>query len=172
MDFTNVIDEKLAALRDDRETLGKNAFDFMFHVKRVNEQLLGAIEQINDLEDDPALIKAEFVSVIKQVAPVLVSSWNTAHGELGVLDQEIKRFEEMRSMYVDWSLQAAESEQESDFLPQSDITQYEPDIVQGVLDGTIPEPSKKSAIRRKPGTRPPLTLKQYRQIQGGEDSSE
>lgn len=172
MDFTDVIDEKLATLRASRETLEKNASDFMFHVHRVNEQLLGAIEQINDLEDDPALIKAEFASVMKQVAPVLVSSWNTAHGDLGALDQEIKRFEEMRSMYVDWSLQTAEPEQESDLLPQSDIVQHEPDIVQGVLDGTIPEPSKRSAIRRKPGTRPPLTLKQYRQIQGGEDSSE
>ena len=161
-DFRDVIIGKLEELRAERLRVTNVAMNANFHVEQVQRSLQDVIPQIQDHPGDEDELKAEFVSVLTQVPNLVKSVWVDVVNQLNKIDAEAERWKEMLSLYTDWKERS---------VPPTPRELSDEDK-EAIQTGEIQEPSKMGSIRRKTGTRPPITLGQYRRHESdsGEDS--
>ena len=158
MDFLDVLNEKIEELKSEEETAQSNLLSPQVHVTKLATVISNVIPDIQDLPDDVEVLRREFVSVLQQVPQLCQDNWSEMILDVQKKQQELGRWEEMASLYSGW--------QESQTVEKS--------LEEAIASGEIPEPSKMTAIRRKPGTKPPVSLRKHREItsklKSGEDS--
>ena len=172
MDFIEVIDEKINSLKTKKANAEQNLGNVEVYIQVLAEQLAAVEQQVIDLKDDPDVVKSEFISVLRQIPGFVLNIDMNVRKECATLKEDISKYEEMKRMYAEWAISQLE---EPEPEPEPELPAAIPNadsLREAVLTGEIPEPSKFTAMRRKPGTRPPMTLRQYREILSGKDSSE
>ncbi len=167
MSFSEVIQSKIQDLEENITMTRQLVSDPSFHVSQLNNAVSSAMDQIKDLPDDPEIIKREFDSVLRQIPAFVESTWAVALKQIDTLTKEVDRWHEMLELYNEWSA----SLEPKDSVEQPLISD---DLRQAIIAGEIPEPSKATAIRRPVGSKPPVTLGNFRravsEIGSGEDS--
>ena len=161
-DFESVIVSKLEELKSERNRVTSTAMNANFHVEQVRSALQSVIPQIQEHPGDEEELKREFVSVLGQVPDLVRSVWIDVVNQLNTIDSESRKWQEMLSLYSGWK--------EENIKPaKKELSDEDKEAIE---TGEIQEPSKMGSIRRKPGTRPPITLGQYRRHESdsGEDS--
>lgn len=173
MDFIEVIDEKISKLRVKKENAEQNLGNIEVYVQTLAEQLGAAEQQVLDLKLDVDGVKGEFISVLRQIPGSILDIDLRVRSECSAIEKDISKYEEMKRMYAEWAISQLEDDEpelQPDPIPAPAVPSADV-LKEAVLSGEVPEPSKMTAIRRKPGTRPQMTLGQYRRILSGEDSS-
>ena len=169
MSFSEVIQNKIQDLEENITMTRQLVSDPSFHVSQLNNAVSSAIDQIKDLPDDPEVIKKEFDSVLRQIPAFVESTWAAALSQIDTLTKEVDRWHEMLKLYNEWS--ASLETETKDPVEQPSISDG---LRQAIIAGEIPEPSKATAIRRPIGSKPPVTLGNFRravsEIGSGEDS--
>lgn len=163
-DFRNVIRDKVTELSGQRDNLMKLATNSGYHASQAKKSVGYAIPEIEKFEGTIEELKAEAVSLLNQVPELVESTWKDIADQIRLINSEIDRWSEMYSLYDEWETSTAQPEVQA-------AASIRDEIKEKINSGEIQEPSKKTAMRRKPGTRPPVTLSQYRRAQtsGGED---
>ena len=161
MSFVNVIDEKIFELRS-RESLLKNSIiSPQYHSAKILASIESVIPAIHALDATADEMKQEVVSILNQIPHLSESIWNSAISDIKNIEGELVRWENMKALYLDWV--ADEQKKEA----------KEQEIKEKIANDKIKEPTKLSSIRRRAGTKPEISLGNYRRLQskldGGED---
>ena len=159
-DFKEVIVEKINELVGVRNKIVSTAMDSNFHSSKIRDAVQGVIPQINDHPGDVDELKVEIVSILNQLPDLVQSVWTDIANEISKVDREASQYREMLSLYTEW-----EKENAPQVEPQP--AELSEEKKAAIASGEIQEPSKMTAIRRKPGERPPITLGQYRREKSG-----
>lgn len=163
MDFTAVIDEKIHGLERERKRLLQQLSSREHHVDAIKEVIDTAIQEVASLPEDPEVLRRELVSVLNQVPDAVGSVWTAIASDIKWYESQIAKFHEMKTFYTEWDTE------------QKAQRQREQDLLQKIRSGEIQEPTKMTAMRRKPGTRPDVSLGNYRRAAKsieGEESEE
>ena len=163
MKFDEVLRSKISGLEAKKRELQSTISDPKYHVQEVHRSVTAAIAQIDDLPDDAEKVKAEFASVLQQVPELVALIWANAIKRVNGVQQELAKLEEMKKLYLEWE----ESEKKK--------AEREQELLEKIRSGEIKEPTKMTAIRRKSGTRPEVSLGNYRRVAKsieGEESEE
>ena len=162
MSFSDVIEEKIASLEKQVEQIRSLLLTPDYHAQIIAEKLSEVPKQIEDLPDDPGLLKQEIVSLLEQVPHVVQSIWTTTTADIKTLQGEISRWKEMGVMYEEYVTNAEKSAAAKE------------ELTAAIASGEVTEPTRHSAMRRPTGTRPPVSLGGYRRLAdelgSGEDS--
>jgi len=170
MDFSDILQQKLRDIEDAQQNLRNAVLEPTFHVNAMEEAIASIIPEIDALENDPELLRDEFKSVLSQIPAVVGSAWSGPVQRVSFLESEKVRWQEMLGMYKEW--EAAQDVVEE--LPEQAEELVTQTVEDKISSGEITEPTKESARKRPPGTKPPITLGNFRKIssklQSGEDS--
>ncbi len=150
LDFLDEISAKLHELSKLREVKLANVMDGDWHTKEVTTAIRAALSQVDDLPESS--VAPALRSIIEQIPAFVNSLWKNSVDDIQKLDGEIGRWKEMRSMYqkfVNDKQEAAKVRQE---------------LAKSVQEGEIDEPSTRTGMRRETGERPPITLKDFRNL--------
>lgn len=162
MSFLNVIEEKISSLKSLNENLKNSLADGNFHMEKVAQQINLTIPEIQELDISAEEMKAEALSILQQVPSLVGSIWNNTIKEINAVSSEIARWQEIKQLYEEWTVKEEEKAAKEEELKQK------------ITNSELAEPTKKSSIRRPPGTKPEISLGKYRrlqsQLEGGEDS--
>lgn len=152
MSFSQVIEDKIKALQDEKEVLRSEVLSPDFHVNRMASIVENVIPQIHDLDLSVDELKVEFESILRQIPRAMQEGWVSHTQMVKELDDTISRHNEMKDMYLEW-------EEEQKLRAAADER-----LKEEIESGAIQEPSTRTGIRRKTGERPPLTLGRYRRL--------
>lgn len=180
-DFTEVVDGEISNLKVTMEEIKAKLQDPNFHAGMLADSLGTVVPQIEGFSGTLEEFKVQVINMLATVPDTLVSNWSRAQGETVMIASDISKWQTMKSSYVDW---VTENFNEEDFAePEPEPSSSQPDLKTSAIDqytemsekiksGEVSEPSKMTAIRRPPGTRPPITLGSYRKIASGIKSGE
>ena len=153
MNFSEILNKKISDLAAQRDSITKLIADPRYHIERTEKMTLQVVQQLADLDLDHQALENEISSILQQVPEFIGGAWTEIQQTISTLDTEIARWTEMAVMYDKYKKDTAE--------PPQAPTEFS-------------EPSVHTAMRRKPGERPPITLGAYRKstakLEGGEDS--
>ena len=149
-DFLATVDTKISQLLSQKKSVMDRLMDGKWHAQEVHNALDDALKQVTSLEEEVRY--DALVSVTEQIPKFVLSVWSTAIQEVQAIEKECERWTEMKRLY-------------SDFLEaQKEKAQNDQELAQNIDSGKIEEPSAKTGMRRPAGTRPPVTLKDYRNM--------
>ena len=173
MNFSDILQQKIETIENAQQQLREALITAEFHVESMTDAINNIIPDVESLEDDPEVLRREFISVLAQIPQVVKSSWAGPSQQIQALDQEVLRWKEMLDMYLKWEeQQEAAAEAAAQQEAEKQVAQQQ--LEEKVSAGEITEPSKRTAMRRQPGTKPPITLGNFRkissQLESGEDS--
>lgn len=163
MDFKEVLDSKITELESEKAQVESMITSPEYHVNEVSNAVLSIAPEVEALPEDAERIRKEFISVLNQIPRLVASVWINAQEKCGELQQEIDNLNQMKRLYMEWV--DAEKQKED----------REKEILEKIRSGEIKEPTKMTAIRRKPGTKPPVSIGDFRRATKsieGEDSEE
>lgn len=157
--FQDVIENKIETLKGNKERASSLLSDPNFHAVRIKEIMEGIIPQIKEYEGDFEDLQREFISICERVPGFVMGTWKDTEQSIQLITTELDRWTEMLSMYTVWN---------------SENSTINDETLEGVKTGEIPEPSRLTGARRKPGEKPPVSLSNHRRIsahlESGEDS--
>ena len=160
--FNDVINEKIAALGSSVENVDRLLNTPSYHSAKMKEVIDDVISQILEYEGEADDIRDAAVDVFKQLPGVVERTWHDMLSHRRALENEAKRWQDMSAMYSEWEEYAERSKAREEELQQE------------VESGEIEEPTKMAVIRRKPGTKPAISLAKHRRLtsenESGEDS--
>lgn len=161
-DFQEVLSNKISELSEQRIQLRNTVMSPSYHSMSVKKTIENILPEIDDLTGDAEDIKAEMRSVLNQLPRLVEGIWNEAIAEIKALDSDLMRWQEMSKLYDEW--------QQS--LPPEEPTVTNDEKIAAIESGEIQEPTRLSAMRRKSGDKPQITLGQYRRLKSdsGEES--
>ena len=170
MSFSDVLKKRIAETQEKKAAVLSRLANLDYHLAEISKSINDVLPQVDTIEDDPATIKAEFKSVLAQIPELVASVWRGPVKESEKLDGELLQLQDMARLYEEW--------EDSRPAPASPVAPspaaHNEDLKEKVLTGEIEEPSSATARKRKPGTKPPITLGAYRkissQLESGEDS--
>ena len=163
MGFKEVLDSKIAGLESKKAQVESMITSPKHHVSEVSNAVLSIAPEVEALPEDAERIRKEFISVLNQIPGLVASVWMNAQEECDKLQQEIDNLNQMKRLYVEWV--DAEKKKED----------REKELLEKIRSGEIKEPTKMTAIRRKPGVKPPVSIGDFRRATKsieGEDSEE
>lgn len=166
MNFSEILNKKIHDLTIQRDNINEVIADPRHHVTRARNMTLQVIQQLKDLDLDKQGLESELAAVFQQIPDFVGDAWTQASKSCSVLNTEIARWTEMAVMYEEYKT--------SQSISNVEQALSEDKLSQAIKDGDVTEPSRHSAMRRKPGERPPITLGAYRKLsaklESGEDS--
>lgn len=160
MDFLDVLTDKIEELKSEENKARKEMFSPDFHIAKISTAIEAIIPEVESLPEDSEVLRREFVSVLTQIPRLCADNWSEVIKDLQDKREELNRWNGMMSLYEEWQEQQATTPEDA--------------LTAAVVAGDIPEPSRSTGIRRKPGTKPPISLGRHRRItsnlESGEDS--
>ena len=168
--FIEVISEEIADLDILKSRARQALMNPAFHRAKLQNAIEGIIPQIREFEGDVEELQEEFESLLAQLPGYVESVWTIAINEMQEIDKKIANYQEMITLYTDWQEEQKSAEEvkaEAEALANKELEDKEK-----IKTGEIEQPSKMTAIRRKKGARPPITLRKYRNTKGVDDGGE
>lgn len=147
-DFLVTIDTKIAELSASKKSIIDKLMNGKWHAQEAHIALSDAIKQVDAQDKEDRY--ASLLAIIEQVPPFILSVWEGATKEMQVLDSEHARWSEMKHLYENF-LENQKSKEEN-----------QQNLLGAISSGEINEPSTRTGMRRSVGTRPPVTLKDFR----------
>jgi len=144
--FTNVINLKIKKLNEAAETVQSNLANPQYHGERVRETIRSALDELSKL--DESTHHAELISILNQMPQYVAAAWGEASAAKRSLGMQIEIWKDVQKEYE------VICEQEQEPEPKLETPIIESDFLEAVRVGEIQEPSRRTAIRRKPGERP------------------
>lgn len=163
MGFKEVLDSKITELESKKAQVESMIVSPEHHVAEVSNAVLSIAPEVDALPEDAERIRKEFISVLNQIPGLVASVWQNAYDKRAELQQEIDTLNQMKGLYIEW----VDSEQRKE--------KREKELLEKIRSGEIKEPTKMTAIRRKPGEKPPVSIGDFRRATKsieGEDSEE
>ena len=168
MDFQDVLNNKIADLTQERNDKQADLLRPEYHREELAQAMDNVSKQLVALDLDKEKLLNEALSLLNQIPDFAVSVWTSTMRDMKVLEEQIKKWSEMRDMYENWL--AAEKDRAEAKAIALDRAKAE------VKDDGAEEPSREKSIRRQPGTHPGMTLSTFRrassELEEGEDSEE
>ena len=155
LDFLHKINDKISSLTDLREKIVGSLMDGDWHASEVKTAIDGALKIVDDLDEEDQ--NQALRSVVEQLPGFVLSLWKSAIEQTQKIDSEKARWEEMHLLYNQFLDEKKDDDKRKEQLQQS------------IEDGEIAEPSRMASMRRKKGTRPPITLKEFRNFASKDD---
>lgn len=155
--FQDVIKEKINALEESNARVRRLLVDPNFHTVRIKEVMDNVKSQVQEYEGEFEDLQVEFVSVCEKVPDMVRSTWLETQESVNQISSELRRWNEMLKLYETWAIENAPEDEE---------------LIEAVKAGDVPEPSTRTGIRRKPGTKPPISLGKHRRISSAPESGE
>ena len=152
-DFLATIDVKIVELSSSRKSIIDKLMNGKWHAQEATIALNDAMKQV-DAQDEKDRY-ASLQTVVEQIPSFILSVWEGATKEMQTLDNEYARWSEMKQLY-------------ENFLENQKLK--EENLSEAISSGEIKEPSTRTGMRRPVGTRPPVTLKDFRNFNA--DSSQ
>ena len=147
--FSEVIDSKMNELQEQLSRINQNIADPQYHSGRVRNAIRDALEQVSEIKD-PEMMKVELISIVNQMPGYVESAWAEAANMRGALGAQLQIWKDVQKEYES-TLQAEEEDTTDEEWKTSSP---DSEFLDAVRLGDIEEPSTRTAIRRKPGTRP------------------
>ena len=169
-DVVDMLEEKIAALNDQKEAIRRELLTPEFHIKRISEVIESVIPQIHELDLDEESLKQEFEGILNQVPGVVQDTWSSQISLMREIDSTITKHSEMMQLYLDWQKEqeeqeaAKQREQEEQEAAKRKAEEKEEELLKKISSGDIEEPSRTTGRKRSPGKRPPVTLSKYRRL--------
>ena len=163
MKFHEVLDSKIKNLEKTKENIILSMGSPQYHTNEVSKVMLDVAAQVKELPDDTEVMRSEFISVLAQVPELVYSVWASMQKKQAVVEKEITKLQEMKELYLEWS----DSERQRE--------EREQELLEKIRSGEIKEPTKMESIRRERGTRPEVSIGDFRRAAEsieGEDSEE
>ena len=155
-----------------------------YHARRLKVKLDEVLPLVEKLPDDPEVIRTEMLSVMAQIPGLLVSTWGDAEEMRKHMNAELQSLQEVIQDYRSYleieAQEAARAELEAAEAKALKKAQRlaAKKLKEDIASGKVKEPTKTSARKRKPGTRPGPPIGRYRntkskiksKVDSGEDS--
>ena len=147
-DFLATIDIKIAEFSSSKKNIVDRLMNGKWHAQEAQSALNAAIKQVGAQDEEDRY--ASLLTIIEQVPSFILSVWESATKDIQALDSEHARWSEMKQLY-------------EDFLEKQKLREETSrNISKAISSGEIDEPSTRTGMRRTTGTRPPVTLKDFR----------
>jgi hypothetical protein len=168
MTFYEILNSEINMLKEHRISAAEAKSSPEYHLRKVSEMVNTTTKQLQDLNNLSAdELKLEFISVMNQIPAFISSVWNSIDSDLREIDRQIAMWEHVLLRYSEW-----------DNTSSTVQSSGEKEIITGeatnpIVSEETNEPPRRTSTARKAGTRPPITLGQYRKltskIESGED---
>ncbi len=175
--FIEDLDKRISKLEDQRAAHVQNSLDGRWHSSQIHDALDTALEQVNnEIEGKDEIISA-LLNIIDQVPNFVLRVWENNIHAVKALDAEKRNVQGMQRFYSEY-LEDKKKEEEAKKLkeivrnPPPAPPNLSDEVVAGIESGVIQEPSVMAGVRRKAGTRPPVTLKNYRNHKSEESAEQ
>ena len=150
LDFLDKISAKIQETSSARQAKLSDLMDGSWHVTQVRGAIDAAMRQIAELDEDQRL--PSLVGIIEQMPDFVESLWKNTIKDVEEIDKETARWEEMKVMY-------------SQFIQEKEAAAvYKEELAEALASGKIDEPSTRTGMRRQTGQRPPVTLRDFRNL--------
>ena len=147
-DFLATIDAKIVELSSNKRNVIDRLMNGKWHAQEAQNALRDAIKQVSDIAEEDRY--ASLLTVIEQVPSFILSVWEGATKEIQALESGQARWSEMKQLY-------------ENFLENQKLKEEnQQNLSEAISSGEINEPSTVTGMRRPTGTRPPVTLKDFR----------
>lgn len=164
MTFYEILENEIKMLKKLRAETAEAKSSPEYHLRKATEMTESTIKQLQGLGDlTTDELKFEFVSVMNQIPAFISSVWSSIDSDLKEIDRQIVVWEYVSLRYSEWETEATSSRKE-------EVIKSE--VIDSIISGEIKEPTRRGAATRKTGTRPPITLSQYRKLTSKIDSGE
>lgn len=159
MSFLDVINEKISGMEATRAVIAEAVQNPQHHYKKCEEMVTSVLKELEGLESFAPMTKEELMvemtSVLNQLPSFVQSVWTSALNDITALDTEMARWIQFRELYSSWY-----------------VAEERKLIKQDISAGDIKEPTKEDRRTRKVGTRPPMSLREYRNLSKELESAE
>jgi hypothetical protein len=147
-DFLATIDIKIAGLSSSKRNVVDRLMNGKWHAQEAQNALGDAIKQLSNTDEEDRY--TSLLAIVEQVPSFILSVWERATKEIQTLDNEHARWSEMKQLY-------------ENFLENQKLKEEnQQNLSEAISSGEINEPSTITGMRRSAGTRPPVTLKDFR----------
>lgn len=170
-DFNDIIKQNIEEIERSKATIEELLFDPRYHAREMASVANSLIPQIEQFEGTIEELKQQLVNVISQLPATVSDAWAKVSNDIARMDQDIKRWQEMGEAYLEWV--DSQIPEDEDAHEEEEVS-GDDELLEAIATGEIQEPSSRTSRKRKPGTKPPLTLRKYRELasklNSGEDS--
>lgn len=168
MDYQEVLDKKIAFYEKRLQELRGRLNDPNTHADLLSNQLSDLSSQISQI-DLPEDVKEQFIGVLSRIPDNVISNWRWLLRGVEDAQRDLDRTKEARDLYAECveeerlrKKKAAEARKKKKEINSA--------LKEKIEAGEIEEPSSTTARKRKRGTKPPTSLRKYRNLKGSEDS--
>tara|TARA_B100000683_G_C12321882_1_gene486839 strand:+ start:186 stop:740 length:555 start_codon:yes stop_codon:yes gene_type:complete len=163
-DFTELLDEKISNLTQERRTLQDNLLNSDWHASSVANTIEKALTQLEKLaETEEVNVAEELLSMLEQIPGVVKQQWTQAIRALEDLDKEIARWKEMGAYYEQF-VNNKKEEEERKKSEEASKKEVEKSLEEQIASGEVEEPTRMDQIRRQTGNRPPPGIGRFRKL--------
>ena len=166
-DFLQVLLDRKQVISEEYSSIHRALTQPDFHVESLKRVLSEAASQFASLPDDPNVLRSEALSILEQVPQVFSENWQQLVVARESLSTRLRETEEMISSYKGWC-----EEEEKRKALEKEAEKKKKELKKSIKNKKTKEPSRKTGRKRKTGTRPPTTLKKFRQAESDLSSSE
>ena len=149
-DFLATIDVKITELSSSKKNVIDRLMNGKWHAQEAKTALDDAIKQVSNIDEEDRYVS--LLAVVEQIPSFILSVWEGAAKQIQALDSESARWSEMKQLY-------------ENFLENQKLKEEnQRNLSESIASGEIDEPSTRTGMRRPVGTRPPTTLKDFRNL--------
>jgi hypothetical protein len=174
-EFGSILDEKIADLIERKKKITDNLLDGNWHAEQAGRGIASALDSLEEMSKNSEVnVTQELLSLLEQVPTLIKSVWSSAIAQTKAHDDEINRWKEMGSYYSQFMENKKKEEElkkkEEELKKKEEIADLE--IREAIVSGDLSEPTRMDAIRRKPGTKPPMSLSRFRKLAAAANNEE
>ena len=163
-DFTQLLDEKISNLTQERRSVQENLLNSDWHASSIANTIEKALAQLEKLTETAEIdVAAELLSMLEQIPNVVKQQWTLTIKELENLDKEIARWKEMGAYYEQF-VNNKKEEEERKKAEEASKKDVEKSLEEQIASGEVEEPTRMDQIRRQAGQRPPPGIGRFRKL--------
>ena len=163
-DFTELLDEKISNLIQERKVLQDNLLNSDWHASSIANTIEKALTQLEEIAETTEINAAdELLSILEQIPGVVKQQWTLTIRSIEDVDKEIARWKEM-SAYYEQFVNNKKEEEERKKAEEASKKEVEKSLEEQIASGEVKEPTRMDQIRRQTGNRPPPGIGRFRKL--------